>query len=85
MDRTEGFGVNIWSPTVNAVVTPRVGDEIGSEIVVLPNASAPERSRVITVLSTVCSGTGDNGCIIENEACWVGCKGPSAYGEDILR
>ena len=42
MENAEGFGVNISPATVNAVVARRVGDEVGSDIVMLPKASDPE-------------------------------------------
>lgn len=32
----------------------------------------------------LCSGTGRNGRTVDAEACWVGCKGVSAYSEDRL-
>ena len=45
--KTEGFVIEVQPATVSAVVMVRIGNEVSSNIVALPEATAPERPRLI--------------------------------------
>ncbi len=56
IEKAEGFGVKVWSATVKASVAEGVDAGVVREIVVLPIANAPDRSRLIVVPSTEIAG-----------------------------
>ena len=55
IENAEGFGVKDWPATVYTPVAVGVEKNVGSEIVELPIANAPERPRLTLVLSTHCA------------------------------
>ena len=55
IEKAEGFGVKNWPATVYTPVAVGVDGSVGSEVVEMPIANAPERPRPTLVLSTHCA------------------------------